>query len=298
MIYYDFHCDTLYEMEKRGLPYEQERLHIGPSKSRVFDEYGQVFAAWSDHKKSDGACMEAFRRMRSLFEEQIAPRASDTFRPFLAVEDARLLEGRIERLEELYDSGVRLMTMTWQGESCIGGAFDTEIGLTDFGKEAVRQMIRLGMVPDISHASDKTAGEILDIAEREGGIAVATHSNARSVFAHPRNLTDDLFRRVLAVGGMVGISLAPQHLAEDADIGSVLRHLEHDLSLGGEDALCLGCDLDGVERLPRGIASVADVKTLIEAMPFGESVKKKIAGENLKRFLLSIYNDGSKYDCT
>ena len=152
----------------------------------------------------------------------------------------------------------------------MGGAHNTNIGLTPFGRSAIHKMYELNIIPDISHASDKMAYEMFEIANEINKPVIATHSDSRKIRNHTRNLTDDMFMQIRKLGGTVGINFCCEHLAdtdiEVANITSIIRHLEHYLELGGENTVCLGCDFDGIESLPNGIKGVISLHSLYEEL--------------------------------
>ncbi len=272
--YFDFHCDTPFELYRRGAPLGQNDLHIALDRAHGLDRWVQTAAIWSDRRLSDDDAFAQFLCIADDFKTKAAscgvPLAkgalSDAPRQFLlAVEDARLLGGDLSRMDVLSGAGVRVLTLVWAGDGCIGGAHDTDGGLSPFGKEVVLRCFETGIVPDLSHASDRMIDEVLDLAAVHHRPVVATHSNARAVYAHRRNLRDEHFRAIVASGGLVGLSFAPQHLAESgADLHAILRHAQHDLSLGGEDALVFGGDFDGIETTPQGLSSIADIPALYD----------------------------------
>jgi membrane dipeptidase len=184
--------------------------------------------------------------------------------------------------------GVRFVTPVWGGDSCIGGAHNTENGLTKFGYEAVKKMVSLGIIPDISHSSVKTAAEIMDIAEAAGRPAIATHSNSKSVCDHTRNLSDEQFRRVCALDGIVGISLCPSHLfSENANVDSVIRHIDKYMELGGERHIAIGCDLDGTNPHSdfSSIADIGKIADKLSSIGYTDEVIHGIFFENAANFV-------------
>ena len=292
---FDFHCDTLTEIEKRGCGVADTTLHITPEKAAAFDRYIQIGAVWTDRKLSDEAAWERFGRVVDLygsadsaFPIMTPPDALGAKRAvILAVEGARLLAGKISRLDELYCRGVRILTLGWAGSDCVCGSWDAEDGLTDFGREVVRRCFELGIVPDVSHASRKTTAEVIALAKDAGKAVIASHSNAYSVCTHGRNLTDAEFRDIVALGGIVGVSLYPPHLCgETATVGDVVRHYEHYISLGGENAVVLGCDFDGIGKTPEGLGDISALPRLYEALAecFGERQAKRVFFENARDF--------------
>jgi membrane dipeptidase len=225
-------------------------------------------------------------------EELDAAWAQNKHAAILAIEDARILAGDISRLDTLAARGVRYATLQWGGLTCIGGSHDTELGLTEFGKAVTHRCFELGIVPDISHASAQSADDILTLAEQVGRPVIATHSNAHAVWGHSRNLRDEHFKRLIALGGIVGLNLCAHHV-KDCDRGGYARpedmlpHIEHFLSLGGERHIAIGGDLDGAS-LPEGISTVSDVKLLASAMHqhgYSEDLIRNIFSGNAMNFI-------------
>ncbi len=172
---------------------------------------------------------------------------------FLTVEDGRAVEGKLENLRALHRAGVSLISLTWNFENCFGSpnSWDPKImeeGLTDFGKEAVGEMNELGMIIDVSHLSD---GGFYDVAAMTKRPFVASHSNARALSPHPRNLTDEMIRMLADKGGVMGLNFCPAFLLSDVDgedsrIEDMVRHLTYIRQVGGTEVLALGGDLDGI----------------------------------------------------
>ncbi len=280
---FDFHCDTPFALETHGEELTNNNRHVSLSKARDYESYGQVMAIWSQKSLQDEEAWARFFTIRKDFlskqpegKTAICTTFSDYReavrtgkRPFFfAVEDARILNGDLDRLTTLYEHGVRLLTLVWRDETCIGGAYNTEIGLSDFGRDVVARCFALGIVPDLSHASDAMTREVLDLAARAGKPVIATHSNSRTVCDHKRNLTDETAREIASLGGVFGINMVPFHLAEDsvANVGTVCRHILHFLELGLGDAVAMGCDLDGMDETPEGIRHVGDLPRIAEAL--------------------------------
>lgn len=302
----DLHCDTLYEASKREKSLIANDLHLSFERLAKYSPFCQVLAVWSDSKLDCEGAWSRFFVARELLKSQLEKHpavkqvASDAELIFcednglgaviLAVEGGKLIGTDLSRLDVLRNEGVRFMTLTWDDPCAICGSNKTGSGLTKFGRSAVTRMLELGIIPDISHASDKSAEDVISLAENEGKICVATHSNSRSVCNHSRNLTDGLFERLVKLGSVVGVSLAPQHLREggNAEIDDVVRHIEHYMSLGGENTVCLGCDLDGIETRPTGIETVSDIEKIADALGrinYTDSLIKKIFYANARNFI-------------
>lgn len=297
---FDLHCDTALELYLQNQPLKNGSLHVSLDKAAQFDPYVQTMAIWSDSSLTDEQAYEQCLKAAAHLNEELTQNGVPLIKhgaslhafsrtsAILAVEDARILCGDLARLDSLYRLGVRFLTLTWSGETCIGGSHDTDAPLTDFGRSVVDACFAIGIVPDVSHASRRVTAEVLAIAKAARKPVIATHSNSFSVHAHTRNLTDAEFCAIMDTGGVVGISLCRAHLTDGAcGIPDVIRHIKHYLTLGGEDAICLGCDFDGIDTPPDGIASIADLPALYGAMidaGISEEITQKIFFENAYGF--------------
>ncbi len=172
---------------------------------------------------------------------------------FLTIEDGRSVHGKLDKIKKYYDKGVRLISLTWNYENCFGfpNSFEADTmtrGLKPFGKQAVEYMNDLGMIIDVSHLSD---GGFWDVAKLSQKPFVASHSNARSMSAHPRNLDDDQIKALAKAGGVMGLNFCPPFLGHilactDSRVSDMVRHIMYIYNLGGEDILALGTDFDGI----------------------------------------------------
>lgn len=220
----------------------------------------------------------------------------------LTVEEGGILNGQTERLEELFQKGVRLITLTWNYENCLGSPNSRtpavmERGLKKFGLETVERMNELGMLIDVSHLSD---GGFWDCIRKSRTPVVASHSNARALCAHPRNLSDDMLRALGNKGGVAGLNFYSPFLrvsqhgdAPKAELDDLVRHAVWIVDRAGEDAAALGTDFDGFEQeaLPRGICGVQDIGKLWEAFRRGGLTPRqieKIAWRNVRRVLREV----------
>lgn len=310
--YIDLHCDTAFELYQKKQSLNANTLALSLDAARVYPHYAQCFAIWGDNKRTDEEIYADFLAVSDHFSAQLTSSASilpvrdgkqlratwerGKNAAILAVEDARLLAGKIERLDELAARGVAYLTLMWAGESCIGGAHDTDAGLTDFGREVVKRCFDLGIIPDISHASSRSADEVLTLAEAAGRPVIASHSNAYAVYGHSRNLRDEHFRRLIALGGIVGLNLCAYHIRDCTDTPTrpedILPHVAHFLSLGGERHLAIGGDLDGAP-LPFGMSTVSDVAILADVMKnegYSQALIERIFCRNALHFFEQYWN--------
>lgn len=142
------------------------------------------------------------------------------------------------------------MTLTWNGENELGSGNVTDRGLTDFGRAAVREMERCGILIDISHLNDAGLADVFETAERP---FLATHSNARAICAHKRNLTDVQIKEMVRRGCLIGLNYYGRFLRDRGEVRSlddVYRHVAHFFDLGARRNLALGSDFDGAALPP------------------------------------------------
>lgn len=294
---FDLHCDTFLEIYKNKYRINDSPTHVSLEKTKEFSPYVQVGAIWSDFRFSDEECFVQYTRVIDYLKTQNIHLCvnSSLFRPVsfvLAVEDARLLNGDLSRLDILHSDGVRFLTLNWKGDSIIGGGWDTDNPLTVFGKNVVTRCAELGIIIDISHSSQNVQNEVIKMGRKLNFSPIASHSCSFYVNPHKRNLTDNIFYDLMELGGLVGISLVPEHLSQShdyCDLYKIIKHIDHFLEVGGENNVSLGCDLDGVESLPHGISSIADLSKLhkLVCLEFGEKICNKL-------FFYNAYNFATK----
>ncbi len=269
MKYFDLHCDTILSCLQNDVPLLENGLQVNLKKAEPLETYIQCCAVFIPDKFRGEAAVDLFckaadrldfelqrnrERLSRLQEAGDIQRLEKDGRhgAILTVESGAALGGKLENVQKLKDRGVRMCTLTWNGENELGqGLFaKNKIGLTGFGKEVVKEFERVGILVDISHASPELFWDVAELAQKP---LVASHSNSKSICSFPRNLTDEQFEAVRASGGLVGLNFCPDFLndeGEKASMEDVLRHAEHFLSLGGENVLAMGGDFDGTE-LPR-----------------------------------------------
>lgn len=226
----------------------------------------------------------------------------------LTIEGGEACLGNLSQLRKFYDMGVRLMTLTWNYENELGypntdighnensdvTVPDISNGLKDKGIEFVEEMQKLGMAVDVSHLSD--AG-FMDVAKYSTKPFTASHSNARKLAGHVRNLTDEMIRIIAQKGGVIGLNYYGRFLnfEKNSDIikstvDDIVRHAEYMKNTGGIDVIGLGSDFDGID----GELQMKDcgyLEMLIDGLVrngFTENEIDKITYKNVKRFLYDI----------
>ncbi len=292
----DMHCDTigaLYEAEQRGEPVSllENGLHLDLKKMEKGDYFLQNFALFVDLGHTDEpfkTCVsmaDLFYREMEKNRDRIAPvttwkEMEENWRQgkmsaLLTLEEGEVCEGNPAFLRTLYRLGARMMTLTWNYENSLawpgkgGGVPETERGLKQRGFEVLEEMESLGMIVDVSHLSD--AG-ILDVLKAAKKPFVASHSDARSLASHSRNLTDEMIRGIAEKGGVIGINYCCSFLEDIPEgqkpvsrIARIIDHMKHIRQVGGIGCLGLGSDYDGITgelELP----TAAALPRLAEAM--------------------------------
>ena len=300
----DFHADTPSLLFEKNLPPEGNGAAADMARSRMFSAYGQVAALFCPVALANTAGFSHIRAMAADFRARLTKTdavlvtdgaefvesfGAGTRTYLLSVEDLRILDGDLERLRTLHALGVRLATLVWKNQSCIGGAWNTAKGLTPFGKAAVEALYDLNMLPDLSHASAASFCDVALIARAKKKPLLATHSAAFAVRRHYRNLPDRAFREIANSGGLVGLCLYPPFLTRKntADVSDVLRHIYHITNHFGSDLLALGCDFDGIEEAPTALAT-------IDALPYLADQMKKVGFSNTQIDSL-FYKNGLRF---
>jgi membrane dipeptidase len=217
----------------------------------------------------------------------------------LGMEGGHAIENSLGALRAFFDLGARYMTLTHGGTiDWLDSATDEpkHNGLTRFGAEVVREMNRLGMLVDLSHVSPKGMSDVLDVAEAP---VIFSHSSARALTDHPRNVPDAILERLRANGGIVMVTFVPSFINEAlrtyegppegaprATLGDVADHIEHVRDVAGIDHVGIGSDFDGISSTPVGLEDVSTYPALLEELSrrgWTEGELRKLVGENLLR---------------
>ena len=275
----DLHGDTMYLMlEKRraGVPCELAKndLHLDLEKMQKADYLVQNFALFVNQGKFSDSYKEA-KAEYAVFAEEMNKNKDQIVQAFsyedlmknqaegkisaiLTIEEGEVCGGEIEKLEEFYSLGVRMMALTWNYDNSLSTANANKIpwkrnyagsrkGLTETGIAFVERMEELGMIPDVSHMSDEGIEDLLNIAKKP---FVASHSNARSLCGHPRNLTDDFLKRMGERGCVIGTNFCSSFLKDQAEFSKnewIADHILYMVNAAGIESVGFGTDFDGIE---------------------------------------------------
>lgn len=207
----------------------------------------------------------------------------------IGVEGGHHIENSIDKLTSLYNSGMRYMTITWNNSTdwaiSAQDSRSTTVGLSDFGRQVIRAMDSLGIIIDVSHTGIKTIQDILQVTQNP---IIATHSGARALRNHYRNLYDWQIQDIANSGGVIGIVFYPYFLngTSNASINDVIAHIDYIKNLVGIDYVAIGSDFDGIEVVPLGLEDTSKFPNLTEALferGYSREDIDKILYKNFKR---------------
>ncbi len=283
---FDLHCDTalalLGESKQECGSLGQNSLHIDLKRAGELPGYVQCFACFTSPAYPCKVKPEDLfeRQMVTVLREieankdkiSLAYGAKDILRnqesgkmsAVLTIEGPAGFGYDPALLEDLYKIGFRITTLGWNEKNVLTGSHETGGGLTDQGKEYVKEAQRLGMIIDVSHISDEGFWDIMDITN---GPVIASHSNSRSVWPVSRNLTDDMFRAIVQTGGVAGINLYADFLGSAPTLDTVCDHILHFMEVDKDGThIALGGDLDGCDTLPSGFSGIQDYPMLAQVL--------------------------------
>ena len=305
MKYFDLHCDTPSIILSKGESLTENTGHVSLAYAEDFSIYAQFYAVWIPSGVFGEEAFNQFVKTYEYFIGQIekngnlklclshedltSARKTHMHAAFISVENAAALGGKITNVKRLYDMGVRLMSITWNGnnELADGVGDDNAKGLTAFGSSVVKELNSCGMIVDVSHLPEAGFWDVCEVAEKS---FVASHSNASAICGHRRNLNDRQITEIVNRSGLIGINIYPTFLNDgnSANIGDVIKHIDYICSLGGQDVIAIGADLDGVGDLPEGIENLSDMAKIREELlrkNYSEQLADNIMYNNAETFI-------------
>ena len=281
---FDFHCDTALmllgdDLNQAG-SLRKNNGHIDLERAVKLGGYAQCFACFTTdipellHGISP---IVLFERELATIQREVDKnsdlisiaysvdeieenRANGKMSAILTLEGTAGIDYNPALLEDLWAIGFRVTSLGWNEKNPLTGSNVTGGGLTDLGREYVKEAQRLGMRVDVSHISDEGFWDIMKITEAP---ILATHSNSRAVHNHSRNLTDDMFRAIRETGGVAGYNACRDFTGENPNLDTVCDHILHFMELEPDGKhIALGGDLDGVEAMPDGFEGVQSYPAL------------------------------------
>ena len=265
---FDAHCDTI---SRCYYLHEGLRCNTGDlslEKTERFARYCQFFALWTtkEYTDGDGCTMEeAYHTLLGCFRAQMACNSDKIIQcrtaqdveqahrcgkaaAFLTVEGAELLGYDPARLDQAAIDGVTAINLTWNYANALSGSSkeQPERGLSTVGRDFVRKMEDLHILVDVSHLSEAGFWDVAEIASRP---FIASHSNAKSVWNHTRNLTNEQITAIIENQGVIGLNFYEGFVGGSRDLDMVRAHLDRILELGGARNVALGGDWDGCDLI-------------------------------------------------
>ena len=279
----DMHNDTAYRMYFENEPLNKNNFHIDLERQKGLDIL-PFYSIFIDPEKTNGDVDVYFYNLYNNFMSQ-APE-----KYLLTLEGGGFIDS-LSKVDILKRLNIKSVTLTWNDSNKIAASqmSGDAGGVTEFGYRVIDKMLENDIIPDLSHISDRSFYDVMEYVDRP---ILVTHSNSRVICDFPRNITDDMFLRVIKNEGVVGINFCCDFLGKKPDISTVFLHIEHFLSLGGENSIGFGSDFDGIPCLPTGIFDISSFPKIIEEMlknNIKEEIVEKICYKNVQK-LLTNYN--------
>jgi len=337
----DTHCDTTQHLLNPDwdITEKHEEGHVDIPRMREGGIDAMFFAVYAPRPNAPGEGIAAARRqidaihcMAQRHENQIAlARNADDVRAakksgkiavLIAIEGGYLIEDSLDILREYHEAGATYLTLThgfhttWADSAGVHEDLPPlHNGLAPFGKDVIRDLNRLGMMVDVSHASDKTFWDALDLSRAP---IIATHSSCRAISPHRRNMSDEMILALAKAGGVIQINFAaafidpdyppidnecltawrtnqtlekPAFLQHATPLDVLVDHFDHALQLVGPDHVGIGTDFDGVPALPDGMQDCSMLMNLTAALlarGYGADDLSKMLGENVLRVMDAV----------
>lgn len=317
----DMHCDTIWQLTRNENANLRTNLFcVDIEKMKQVGSMAQFFACFiyidefSGHDKCEQYNLGYLKALEMIakgkkefaenadaialahnYEEMLCNCEQGKMSAFLTIEEGGVLNSDMSRLCRLYEEGIRLVTLTWNYENCIGypnskDACTMQKGLKPFGLEVIERMNELGMIIDVSHLSD---GGFWDVIKCSKKPIVASHSNARALCPHPRNLSDEMTKALAEQGGAIGVNFYPYFLNKNgvATAEDIADHIMHLYRIGGEDVIAIGTDFDGFDEGELEITHLGEMNQVYDAVKkrgLTERQMEKIWSGNAMRVIKNV----------
>ncbi|MBU3069651.1 dipeptidase [Aestuariicella sp. G3-2] len=219
--------------------------------------------------------------LQNLIEQR--KKGSKIIGGLLGTEGSHALEGKLENIQRLYDTGYRMMGLQHFFDNQLGGSLHGESneGLTQFGKDAIMEMERLGIMIDVAHSSPKVVEDVLALANSP---LIVSHTGFYGHCPSPRNISDELMKRIAAKGGLIGVGYWKGAVCDDIP-ENIVQAIRYGIDLVGVDHIALGSDFDGSVSTHFNSSELAVLTDEMLKAGFTETEIRKVMGENMVRFL-------------
>lgn len=267
MNFIDLHCDTASKIYYNKLNFENDICKVNIDKLKRGESLAQVFAFFIDQDITKSP-YEEFIKLYNNFKSEISNydneikiitnlneleecKKNNKIGAFLSIEEGEVIQGESKKLREVYEMGIRILTITWNYPNTLGYPNANykykNNGLTARGIEIIKEAEELGIILDVSHLSDEGFYDLVRFSKKP---FIASHSNAREVTNHPRNLTDEMIKLLSNNGGVMGINFCSDFLGTEkiSSLEEIITHIKHIKNIGGIDVIALGSDFDGIKN--------------------------------------------------
>lgn len=282
MNFFDLHCDTPFECYKQNKEFYVNSLAVSGESGEIFDRWKQVFAVWI--RDDEDNPFKTYKEILKDFKARLKT-APKNLTPYFAVEGGAVIERDADNLFALNQDGIKLLTLTWNGENNIAGGVYSEKGLTDFGKSAIEIMNRLKIGCDLSHINEKGFYKAIEIAD----FPLATHSNCKEICPHKRNLSLEQIELICEKNGVIGLNFYPLFLGENV-FDKIYQNIFYLLDKGYQDNIAIGSDFDGA-KMDKSLDKISKIPTLyefLEAKGINKAILNKIFFENADNFIAKL----------
>ncbi len=288
MDFFDLHCDTPYESYKRGEQFLDGNLAVTLEKGSIFGRWAQALAIWIPDEVENPKERYFAVRDNLLRQVKLAEASSDLTenRAFLLTLEGGAVIDTLFDVDMLYNDGVRVVTLTWNGKNKIAGGSNTAATLTNFGREVIKRFNELKIATDLSHLNDQSFSEVIKCAE----YPIATHVCCRDVYHVRRNITDAQIKSITDKGGIIGLCLYPKFLGDGDFFSDFRAHLYHLLGMGLADFIAIGSDFDGA-KMDKRLDSIDKMPILYKYLKLNglsEELLYKLFYKNAKDYFLKI----------
>lgn len=320
---FDAHCDVLYQLWKRRNPTlffkqgdedkhgDEEGLHTSYAKLKAAGVSVQTMAIFVPPEVPFRQKTDAAMEMLDLFHSDIAGKDerihllsdrqslvqilqghADHLYVLLSLEGADAVQD-MTQLRTFYRLGIRSIGLTWNMRNLVADGVGERNpgGLSAFGLEMIKEMNRLCIAIDLSHLAERGFWDCILYSKQP---LIVSHSNARALCDHPRNLDDKQIKAIFDGNGFIGVTFVPYFLSakKKVTIDDVLNHVEHMLSLGGENHVGFGSDFDGISAVVEGLEHAGRWPALINACQkiYSETVVEKLFFTNQLQYYARLWN--------
>lgn len=258
-----------------------ENLHPEGSLKEALIEISEVYRQLENTEEA------MFIRTKGDLDEAIS---KNKIGLVLSMEGMEPISNELGLIDVFYELGLRSAMLTWNWRNYFAAGVSEGGGLSRLGKDAILKMEKLGIIVDVSHLNEEGFWDIIDLVKNP---IIASHSNAKAVYNHERNLTDEQIKAIAKTGGVIGLNGYFTEDKEKESIESFMKHLEYILKLAGEDHVGLGFDFNeylgskGTKDLEDCTKIPIVTKELLNR-GYSESTIRKILGENFVRVLKNI----------